>query len=801
MTIEQAVDRIQLHRVGWNKSQAIPNHLIAALCDALWDAGKHPKVHTVSQYLPNVHERAISPGFNAWRVARGFHQHYPQWANPNIGGPGVLARIVSPEIASAPLTFFDPHNDERWSAPHPKVVAYLARIGNQSLRDVMALYALIKSTFEAQPLYCRLSGCAVPLHKLMEEYGLQSVHDIDPDDLLLRVCEKKAGSSLTETQRSSIVLGWNMLSNAFQEYGERLDETHRQSLSRFFLRPLKKRYRMHRSRPSVIMRDRRQEKVKAKTEIVHRQFHKLRFMARIRCNQAHRLYVAVRTAIQAVRDGKLGLPYRFHYEETVATESGRPIRQRVLLTIWDSTSLWDHSIEMGHTVGPGKMDRDRERQVKRFAPSRRRFFVQYRGTEPIGEHPLKAPFWFLELYEHHVFSERETPETRQKRCAFLQQRGYNSRQHWEHNPGLVKPLRRYISSDATFLERTHGYRFLHYEGIYATCLFAHLVIRMQTITGARIGEVQQIAQNPECIKQLVNVGPKATKRWVLRMIPKGRRERADYFIDTDTKNVLIAVLRLHRDVLRVKKLPILNHQSPKHAADRYLLQWNGRALDQGCLNTALRFLLHGAVLDSNGACVHLTTHVLRHGFATEMASLKVPVDVIAQILHQRNLEVTRYYSKPTKQQVMEAAELLFVERIDVAAEALRSPTEIGRMLREAEGQIGALTEVIGGTCVVSNMCPAKFACIGCSGNAPDPERRYQIEKKRTWALQQISWASHEGLTAEERQMKRLVSDCDLLLEEMTLIERARQDDSQNLVLHEEKVSGKGRKSRAKSTLA
>jgi integrase len=802
MTIEQAVERIQLHTAhGWNKSKAVPNDLMAALCEALWDAGEHPQIQIIARRLPNLHERAISPGFNAWRAARGLHHHYPRWANPNIGGPGVLARIVSPEIASAPLTSLDPHNDGRWPAPHPKVVAYLARMSNQSLRDVMALYALIKSSFELHPLYCRLSSYAVPLRKLMEEYGLKNVHDIDPDDLLLRVCEKKAGSSLTETQRSFIVLGWNTLSNAFQEYGERLDEAHRQSLSRFFLKPLQKRYRMHRSRPAILVRDRSHEKVKAKTEIVHRQFHKLRFMAKIRCNQAHRLYEAVRAAIQAVTDGKLPLPYRFHYEETVATESGRPIRQRVLMTIWDSTSLWDHAIEMGHTVGAGKMDRARERQVGRFAPARRRFFAQYRGIEPVGDHSLKAPFWFLDLYDHHVFSEPGTPETCQERNAFFQQHGYDSRRYWEHNPGLVKPLRRHISSDATFLERKHGYRFLHYEGIYATCLFAHLVIRMQTITGARIGEVQQIAQNPECIKQLVNVGPKAATRWVLRMIPKGRKERADYFIDADTKGVLMEVLRLHREVLRLKKLPVLDHQSPKYAADRYLLQWNGRALDQASLNTALRFLLHGAVLDTNGACVHLTTHVLRHGFATEMASLKVPVDVIAQILHQRNLEVTRYYSKPTQQQVMEAAELLFVERIDVAAEARRSPEEIGQMLREAEGQIGALTEVIGGTCVVSNMCPVKFACIGCSGNAPDPERRYQIEKKRTWALQQISWASRERLSAEERQMKRLVSDCDLILEEMTLIERARLDGSQNLVLHEERVSGKAGASGAKSTLA
>jgi integrase len=389
-----------------------------------------------------------------------------------------------------------------------------------------------------------------------------------------------------------------------------------------------------------------------------------------------------------------------------------------------------------------------------------------------------------------TFSPRGTPEADERRRTFFQQHGYSSHLYWEHAPGLVKPLRRHIGSDAIFLERKHGYRFLHYESIYATCLFAHLVVRMQTITGARIGEVQQIAQHPECIQQLVNVGPKAATRWVLRLVPKGRKERADYFIDADTKDVLMEVLRLHREVLGVKKLPTVRHQSPKYSAGRYLLQWNGRALDQASLNTALRFLLHGAVLDPDGACVHLTTHVLRHGFATEMASLKVPLEVIAQILHQRNLEVTRYYSKPTKQQVLEAAELLFVERIDVAAEALRSPEESGKMLREAEGQIGALTEVIGGTCVLSNMCPVKFACLGCTGNAPDPERRYQIENKRTWALQQISWAGREGLSAEERQMKRLVNDCDLLLEEMSLIERARMDGGQKVVLHREKVSGK-----------
>lgn len=173
-----------------------------------------------------------------------------------------------------------------------------------------------------------------------------------------------------------------------------------------------------------------------------------------------------------------------------------------------------------------------------------------------------------------------------------------------------------------------------------------------------------------------------------------------------------------------------------------------------------------------------------------MANLKVPVDVIAKILHQRNLEVTRYYARPGAHQVIEAAELLFADRIDVAAEALRHPNEVGKMLREAEGQVGALTEVIGGTCVVGNMCPAKFACIGCAGNAPDPERRSQVERKRAWAAQQVTWATQQSLPPEARQMSRVVQDCDLLLAEMQLIESARADADQLVVLQPEAPHGK-----------
>ena len=78
------------------------------------------------------------------------------------------------------------------------------------------------------------------------------------------------------------------------------------------------------------------------------------------------------------------------------------------------------------------------------------------------------------------------------------------------------------------------------------------------------------------------------------------------------------------------------------------------------------------------------------------------------------------------------------------------------------------------------MCPAKFACIGCSGNAPDPAKRDQVLQKRAWAEAQGTYAREQGLLAEERQMRGIIESCQLTLDEMDLIEAARAD-SQRLV--------------------
>ena len=60
--------------------------------------------------------------------------------------------------------------------------------------------------------------------------------------------------------------------------------------------------------------------------------------------------------------------------------------------------------------------------------------------------------------------------------------------------------------------------FKPYAGLHGVLMGA-LVIRMGTITGARLGEAQQIAQNPDCVKKL----EKVRSLWVLRLFPEDAR--------------------------------------------------------------------------------------------------------------------------------------------------------------------------------------------------------------------------------------------------------------------------------------
>ena len=774
MTIDDAVaDLRKIIGSDWPKMMPLPEAAVIALCEALWVGGKRPNHKTLAPYFSGISTRPFVAGVAAWRQLRGFKSkaRYPQ-----IGTLKDLLPHIAPEIGTAPLTCFDPNNDGRWPIPTAKVIGYIRAIENPSLRNTVALFAGLKDSSRYQ-FYLQLASWVSSMRVAMKDLQLDDITRIDPDDMFRRLREERITSGLSEYQRVTLSGSWNTIRHCFDDYAERLSETQRKMMEKFFLRRIVDQRRISMTGEWSAWNQQRKAKVKAKTDTVHSRFHQLRHLARSRLNQVKRMHTACQQAAATVQAKRLSFPYHFSYEETAPLEGGRLVRQRVHMTLWDATSRWDRLIELGYSsiIKP----RLRRRLSGEFSSQKNCLHVEHRRTEPLESGVTPAEPWFLELCDNYVFSDVNGTDLMRKRVEFYQRWGYDNLDHWYMPQRIIGWS--YHLAEWAWMREKGGHLLFSTEGLLIAALFAHLAIRIQSITGARLGEVQQIAQNPDCIKQLINVGPKGTARWLLRMVPKGSTERQNYFIDERTKDDLMEVISFLRDQTQAKKIPVVAPEHNKTLPDRYVFQWGARLLNQCVLNSGIRFLLHGAIVrTTDGQGVHLTSHILRHAFATEMAGMKVSVDVIAAMLHQRDTSVTKYYSQPTRTQVMDAAEMVFVDRIDVAAEALRSPSEIGRMLAEAEGKVGALTEVIGGTCVVANLCPAKFACIGCAGNAPDPDKRYQIEQKMAWAREHALWSTREKLFPEERRLNQLVQDCELMLEEMSLIEQAQQDSLQTV---------------------
>jgi integrase len=764
----------------WRKCREVPIALLAPLCDVVYAAGMNPTQERLQSYLPLIYVTAFGPGIYAWRAEKGFSIS----SGPYSRKPAItltdLARVVAEPISTAPQTSLDPRNDGRWAAPSSAVLSYVVDIENESLRNTMALFALIQAAHPTRQQHDHYRVVADLTHrvaKLMKEQSIEDVSTMNPDKLTYQVLQGQSGEGLTEYQRATVGKMWFHLRNTFDAYAERLPPAEADRMSAFFVQRITSRFRPATDFSLATYLRKAQDRVKAKVDAVHARLQAIRFVSTARLNQVRRLYEAAEAAVVKATAGKQALPFEFSYEETALTEKGRPLRQRVRLRLWDFVAAYDHSVILG--LKPGSATRwKRRRNAGTFSAARNYYQVEYIGTESLDGKTTPTPFWFLEMYEEYLFSRRKDVRLAGRREAFCRRWGYRTKMAWHARHGLL--FWRASHHDPWIHLRGHGYGvFLPFDGLRASTLMAHLIVRLQLITGARLGEVQQVAQNRDCIKQLVNVGPKGTTRWLLRMVPKGRKNRESYYIDEDTKDYLMKVVRFLRATGKSQLLPIVALERKGQPPDRYIFQWGGRILHQTCMNTLIRFLLHGLVFDTmDGKHVHISSHLLRHAFATELAELKVSPDVIAEILHQRDVRVTKYYSRPTRMQIMKATELVFVDRIDIAVESVRDPEGLGRLLKDAEGKVGALSEVLGGTCVVGNMCPAKFACIGCVGNVPDPAKRYQVERKRTWADEQRRWAARNGMLAEERQMKQLTQDCDMALVEMDLIQKARSDGSQ-----------------------
>ncbi len=509
---------------------------------------------------------------------------------------------------------------------------------------------------------------------------------------------------------------------------------------------------------------------KAAAAAVHDKFYLFRNIAERRLNQLVRLRQAFQDACGRVRqDGAAAsFPVAFAYTEETVTPTG------AARTVTHRFRLWDgHALRRAHAPVAPKRYYEAPDYGCGFELGGALLFLSYEGATAEADTVEPAEFWFADLVRAGGLTYDPDP-------AFLAVHGYAK-------AALYQPARPdWTVSTGTWLKRLAAdldLLFLPVDTLLATGLIGQAVLQVMTKTGARIGEVMQIRLTPEHLTRAELPGGKEVIAF--RAKPKGRPAEEPFYVDGRCLKALHAWFTFLRERGGgAVVVPPTFQLREKCGPAPYLFQFRGRHFDHSDLNTCLRILLHGIeVSTAQGETVRLSAHLLRHGFATEMRQLEVPLDVIALLLKQRDVEVTRYYAQPTPAQLVGVQERIFLDRIDLTRTHLRAPAAIRRQLEGAQGGVGALVPVVGGTCTVANMCPAKFACLGCAGNAPDPAKRAQVEEFKRIYGDMVQLASGQGLRVEERKAREVVAGCEDMLAEMALIDAAERDREQAAEVH------------------
>jgi hypothetical protein len=175
-----------------------------------------------------------------------------------------LIRNVSPAIATAPRTCLDPLHPGHWPAPSSKILAYLARIRDGSLRDTLTLFALVETDSTDIALYGCITGFASGMHRLMLEASIPVITAVDPYDLFARLYRREIGRGFTDHYRVRTLKLWNQVSRAFLEYARKLSAEDVNRMAPFFIRPITDRLRLRQWSLLKSVIETQQARVKAK---------------------------------------------------------------------------------------------------------------------------------------------------------------------------------------------------------------------------------------------------------------------------------------------------------------------------------------------------------------------------------------------------------------------------------------------------------------------------------------------------------------------------------------------------------
>lgn len=542
---------------------------------------------------------------------------------------------------------------------------------------------------------------------------------------------------------------------------------------------------------------------KAETEAVVPAFTALRAEAHARFNRVRRLRQAYQQAVKQVLPDHSNLPLSFSYEE------GDPPVERIVCRLWDRRSfvLFPEHI---HQYCKTAVNRVRALHPPEAGNHQDLFLEIERVQRLEGDAPPEG-FWFTELLKQGVLGKRVrvgTPEEIAAKQAWLRAWGYGEGDQGSpgapfeaRHPGLLTWPDDSVGRTTYEAQARCQGTLVPVESFYAATLFGLLAVELLTTTGMRMNELMQVSLLPECLVRLIDDAPPGATdqtpriRYVLRLLPKGERtsKRHHDGLGRDALQLIEQTAHLlcdHYHLQSGEPLPRVSFSLRHSRSHRFeeqmpsIFQYHQQHLDDIPISACLRFLLHGMSFHtSEGTPVILKPHLLRHAFATFAVQVEgLPLDLVAEWLKQKNLEVTRYYSKKGQQDVAEE-HASFVERlameINIREAIVRSPEEIRKLSEQARRRVGTLVPVCGGDCTFDGWCHNQFDCIRCPSKAPDPDKRSQVEEKQRWAEERLAYYEREGLVLEAEKMRQLLRNCVLELREMEMMVVSRKDGTRN----------------------
>ncbi|NBI30895.1 site-specific integrase [Chengkuizengella marina] len=496
----------------------------------------------------------------------------------------------------------------------------------------------------------------------------------------------------------------------------------------------------------------------------------IRAEGHFRWNQVKRLRRTVNKLLQKVNDNQRSLPINFSYEESEYA------RERWHFILWDKESF---CIKYGVNTS-----------------TKNEVFLEFIKAEKLEDGSPGDGLWFLEILKYRLIgswsNEYLDEDERKSIIDYLEKWGYedakNGQAPFSHRtPGLL--------TQGVFITR-NARKFnkilINMEPIYAACLFARFALDIITSSGARMNELLQISYDKSCcIVTIDNSTTPAKKNYIYRLIPKGREIEENYYMPEDVFRSMNDILSMLKEAYKSDSIPDVEYSVPsrKHlmSKKKYIFQYQGRHMNEFTINAIIRFLLHGIIIQTNeGKQVSIKAHLLRHAFATHAVQTeKLPVDIVKNLLHQKDITVTEYYSAPTQEQVSSSIDSLYdnwTSYIDIHKGITRAPRELQEIYDEYKERVGTLSKVVGGICTTDAVCPTKLACVGCAAKVPRPEFEEEILAYLKWAEESEVMFNKKGMLLEAKKMKISKNRAKNELNEIRLIKQYEKDE-----LYEPKV--------------